>query len=112
MNEMWSEMSDFQREEYKDYFLSYHNGVAKTGVTGRRGGGAGGGAHKPHQVLPAEIMSGFDRAVMTKVPDDKYLLLPSWGSQLRLRMLSMLPERVSQKLVARRYRKSLPKVSQ
>ena len=33
MNEMWSEMNEFQREEYKDYFVTYHSGVAKTGVT-------------------------------------------------------------------------------
>ena len=28
---MWSEMNEFQREEYKDYFVTYHSGVAKTG---------------------------------------------------------------------------------
>ena len=32
MNEMWSEMNEFQREEYKDYFVTYHSGVAKTGT--------------------------------------------------------------------------------
>merc|ERR1719192_1963915 len=44
MNEMWSEMSDGQREEYKEYFIAYHNGVAKTGITGKR--------IKPLTVLP------------------------------------------------------------
>ena len=49
MNEMWAEMSDKQREEYKDYFIAYHNGVAKTGITGKR--------IKPLTVLPKNVIS-------------------------------------------------------
>lgn len=59
MNQMWSEMSEFQREEYKDYFISYHNGVAKTGVTGK--------IIKPLTVLPDSVIAGFDKAIMTRV---------------------------------------------
>lgn len=102
MNQMWSEMSEFQREEYKDYFISYHNGVAKTGLTGKR--------MKPLTVLSANVIRGFEKAIMTKVPDEKYLLLPNWRSQLKMWIIGCLPEKWSQYLIARRYRKSLPKV--
>ena len=59
MNEMWSEMSDLQRNEYKEYFIAYHNGVAKTGITGKR--------IKPLSVLPKNVISGFEKALLTKV---------------------------------------------
>ena len=29
MNEMWSEMNPEARDEYKQYFLAYHDSVAK-----------------------------------------------------------------------------------
>ena len=56
---MWAEMSDKQREEYKDYFIAYHNGVAKTGITGKR--------IKPLTVLPKSVISGFQKALLTQV---------------------------------------------
>ena len=56
---MWAEMSDKQREEYKDYFIAYHNGVAKTGITGKR--------IKPLTVLPKNVISGFQKALLTQV---------------------------------------------
>ncbi len=59
MNEMWGEMSELQREEYKEYFITYHNGVAKSGVTGKR--------IKPVSVLPQSVIDGFEEALMTKV---------------------------------------------
>jgi len=59
MNEMWSEMNEYQREEYKDYFITYHNGVARSGVTGKR--------IKPVTVLPDSIIKGFESALLTKV---------------------------------------------
>ena len=59
MNEMWSEMTDVAREEYKDYFIRYHNSVAKTGITGKR--------IKPATVLPQSVVSGFEKAILTKV---------------------------------------------
>ena len=31
MNMMWSEMTDDNREEYKQFFLAYHDSVAKSG---------------------------------------------------------------------------------
>lgn len=59
MNEMWSEMTDQAREEYKDYFIRYHNSVAKTGITGKR--------IKPATVLPPNVVTGFEKAILTKV---------------------------------------------
>ena len=59
MNEMWSEMSEQAREEYKDYFIRYHNDVARTGVTGKR--------LKPLAVLPESVITGFEKALLTKV---------------------------------------------
>jgi hypothetical protein len=59
MNEMWAEMSESARDEYKDYFIAYHNGVAKTGVTGKR--------IKPLTVLPKNVVGGFEKALLTKV---------------------------------------------
>ena len=103
MNEMWAEMSEIQREEYKDYFITYHNGVAKTGVTGKR--------IKPMTFLPKTVIEGFEKAILTREPEEKYLLLPTWISQFKMHLLGLIPDRWSQKLIARRYRKSLPKVS-
>ena len=59
MNEMWSEMTDQAREEYKDYFIRYHNSVAKTGITGKR--------IKPATVLPENVVTVFEKAILTKV---------------------------------------------
>ena len=59
MNEMWSEMSEICREEYRDYFIAYHNGVAKTGITGKR--------IKPVTVLPRNVIKGFEKALLVKV---------------------------------------------
>ena len=59
MNEMWSEMSESCREEYRDYFIAYHNGVAKTGITGKR--------IKPVTVLPRNVIKGFENALLVKV---------------------------------------------
>jgi len=102
MNEMWSEMSDGQREEYKEYFIAYHNGVAKTGITGKR--------IKPLTVLPKNVINGFDKAMLTKVPDNHYLLLPTWHSQLKMTIIGFLPQIFAQKWAAQKYRKALPKV--
>jgi len=102
MNEMWSEMSDGQREEYKEYFIAYHNGVAKTGITGKR--------IKPITVLPENVINGFEKAMLTKVPNDHYLLLPTWHSQLKMTILGYLPQVLAQKWAAKKYRKALPKV--
>ena len=56
---MWSEMTDHAREEYKDYFIRYHNSVAKTGITGKR--------INPATVLPENVVSVFEKAILTKV---------------------------------------------
>ncbi|CAB4068298.1 E1.1.1.30 [Lepeophtheirus salmonis] len=103
MNEMWGEMSDASREEYKEYFITYHNGVAKSGMTRKK--------MKPMSYLPDSLMRGFENALLTKVPDDNYLLLPTLYSQIKMITLSLLPLRLSQYLVSRRYRHSLPPVN-
>merc|ERR1712203_1215537 len=102
MNEMWSEMSENCREEYRDYFIAYHNGVAKTGITGKR--------IKPVTVLPRNVIKGFEKALLVKVPNDHYLLLPTMVSQLKMSLLSLLPQKLAQYWASRKYRKSLPKV--
>ncbi len=99
---MWSEMSDYQREEYKEYFIAYHNGVAKTGITGKR--------IKPLSVLPARVIKGFEQALLAKDPDEQILLLPTWISSLKMTLISLLPQRMGQKWAAKKYRKALPKV--
>ena len=48
MNMMWSEMTDQAREEYKQFFLAYHDTVAKSGFTGHR--------IKPLSVLPPTLL--------------------------------------------------------
>ena len=98
MNEMWSEMSHGAREEYKEYFIRYHNTVAKTGFTGKR--------VKPLTVLPPSVVNGFEKAILTKVPEDNYLLLPNLLSQLKMWALSWLPIRVAQHIIGKQYRKS------
>lgn len=59
MNEMWAEMSDQSRDEYKDFFVAYHDSVAKSGFTGKR--------IKPVTVLPRSVMAGLEKALLTKV---------------------------------------------
>ena len=75
MNLMWSEMTDASREEYKQFFLAYHDTVARSvsvyqprpspcllprsGFTGQR--------IKPLTLLPASLLQGFQRAVLAKV---------------------------------------------
>ena len=56
---MWSEMTDAAREEYKAFFLAYHDTVAASGFTGRR--------IKPLSVLPPALLRGFETAVLAKV---------------------------------------------
>ena len=46
------------------------------------------------------------RPVLTKVPEDNYLLLPSTLSQLKMWGFGWLPTRVAQYLIGRQYRKS------
>ena len=64
MNAMWSEMSVGAREEYKEYFIRYHNTVAKTGFTGKR--------VKPVTVLPSSVVKAkripLDSAPKTFIP--------------------------------------------
>ena len=34
MNEMWAEMSEEAREEYKEFFIAYHDSIARYGTRG------------------------------------------------------------------------------
>ena len=56
---MWAEMTEHARDEYKDYFIRYHNEVARTGITGKR--------LKPLTALPKNVITGFENAILTKV---------------------------------------------
>ena len=45
-----------------------------------------------------------------QVPDNHYLLLPTWHSQLKMTIIGFLPQIFAQKWAAKKYRKALPKV--
>ena len=45
-----------------------------------------------------------------QVPDNHYLLLPTWHSQLKMTIIGFLPQIFAQKWAAQKYRKALPKV--
>ena len=79
MNEMWSEMSESCREEYRDYFIAYHNGVAKTGITGKR--------IKPVTVLPRNVIKGFEKALLVKVNN---FFFSFWNFFLKYMIYSLL----------------------
>jgi len=102
MNEMWGEMSDLNREEYKKYFIAYHDSIAKSGFTGQ--------VRKPLSVLPQSVLHGFEAALLTKSPSKQYLLMPTTMSRLKMVMLNSMPSSWAQRIVAARYRKSVPKV--
>jgi len=103
MNQMWGEMSEESREEYKQFFLAYHDRVARSGFTGQR--------VKPLSVLPSSLLTGFEDALLVKVPDRSYLLLPTWQQRVKMAVLGFLPSVWAQRLLARRYHKSTPLVS-
>ena len=94
MNQMWAEMSDESREEYKQYFLSYHDSVAKSGFTGRR--------LKPVFKLPHSLLVGFERAVLARVPRPVYRLMPTWRSRVNMFLLGLLPTPWARYLMTRR----------
>jgi len=100
MNEMWSEMDSEQREEYKQYFLAYHDSVAKSGFTGER--------RKPLSALPKSFLSSFQAALLQKNPSKSYLLMPSTISRVKMTVLNLLPTAISEQIIAARYRKSMP----
>ena len=84
MNLMWSEMTDAAREEYKAFFLAYHDTVSeaeacscaqytckftvhKTGFVQVAASGFTGRRIKPLSVLPPTLLRGFETAVLAKV---------------------------------------------
>jgi len=103
MNMMWSEMTDTSREEYKQFFLAYHDTVAKSGFTGRR--------IKPLSVLPSSLLRSFELAVLSKVPQENYRIMPTVLSSVRLFIMDLLPKSLIQKYILARYSKSIPQVS-
>ena len=94
MNHMWAEMTDKNREDYKQYFMAYHDAVAKSGFTGHR--------IKPPSLLPESVLRGFELALLAKVPERTYMLLPTWTNTIKLMMLGMVPSVWSQKFLSRR----------
>jgi len=103
MNQMWGEMCEQSREEYKQFFLAYHDRVARSGFTGHR--------FKPQSVLPQSMLRGFEQALLAKVPERRYLLLPSWQNWIKMVLLGLIPTEWAQQILARRYRKSTPLVN-
>lgn len=102
MNQMWGEMSAQCREEYRQFFLSYHDRVARSGFTGQR--------VKPLLEIPDSLLRGFEEALLAKVPKRSYLLLPSWPQRIKMTLLGLIPVIWAQKLLAKRYHKSTPSV--
>jgi len=101
MNEMWSEMDCEAREEYKQYFVAYHDSVAKSGFTGQR--------RKPLSVLPSSFLTSFQAALLEQNPSKSYLLMPSHFSRIKMTILTLLPTTLSEYIIASRYRKSMPR---
>lgn len=102
MNLMWGEMGEKSREEYKQFFLAYHDRVARSGFTGHR--------VKPLYSLPCSLLRGFEEALLAKVPDRTYMLLPSLQNRVKMVLLSLLPTVLAQRVLARRYHKTTPVV--
>jgi len=100
MNQMWGEMTDINRQEYKQFFLAYHDSVSRSGFTGER--------RKPLTVLPARLTRAFELAVLAKLPQHNYRVLPCWSSALRLALLSLLPRPLLHRYIQARYSKSIP----
>jgi len=103
MNMMWSEMTDLAREEYKQFFLAYHNTVAKSGFTGHR--------IKPLSVLPPTLLRGFELAVLSKVPQHNYRIMPTVMSEIKMVIMDMMPKSWTHSYILSRYSKSIPQVS-
>jgi len=103
MNLMWGEMSEHTRQEYKHFFLAYHDKVARQGFTGRR--------VKPLSVLPNSLLRAFDEALMAKVPNTSYLVMPTLRSRLKLWLVGVLPKGWGDRILHIRYQKSLPALS-
>jgi hypothetical protein len=87
-------MTDDNREEYKQYFLAYHDTVAKSGFTGHR--------IKPLSVLPASLLSGFELALLAKVPDKMYRLMPTRRTRIKMIILGFVPGEWVQSFMHRR----------
>jgi len=103
MNAMWGEMSERSREEYRSYFLAYHDKVGRSGFTGRR--------VKPLALLPPALMEGFQEALLAKVPSPSYLVVPTLRQRVRMAVVAMLPAAWARAVLHSRYKKSLPPLS-
>lgn len=103
INFMWAEMSEEYRQEYKKCFLAYHDNVSRSGVTGRRA--------KPLSNLPMALLSAFEDALLAKVPNTSYLVMPTFSCRLKVWVLGMLPRAWAQSIMHLRYKKSLQGVS-
>ena len=94
MNLMWSEMTDASREEYKQFFLAYHDTVARSGFTGHR--------IKPLSVLPQSLLRGFELAVLSKVAQNNYRIMPTVASNIKMIIMDLLPSSLVQSYIMRR----------
>ena len=50
--------------------------LSRSGFTGQR--------MKPLSVLPTSLLTGFEEALLVKVPDRSYLLLPTWQQRVKM----------------------------
>ena len=92
---MRSELSERSRQEYRQFFVAYHDRVAQSGFTGRR--------VKPLSVLPASLLRGFEEALLARVPSAGYLLMPTLRTRLKMGALGLLPAAWAQALLHRRF---------
>ena len=95
MNLMWGEMTDINREEYKQFFLAYHDTVARSGFTGHR--------IKPLSVLPQSLLRGFELAVLSKVAQNNYRIMPTVASNIKMIIMDLLPSSLVQFYIMRRF---------
>ena len=94
MNHMWGDMTDDNREEYKQFFVHYHDTVARSGFTGQR--------NKPISALPLSFISGFEHALLAKMPAKTYMLLPTWRNRMKMILLGMIPAGWAHRVLSRR----------
>jgi len=103
MNMMWGDMTDENREEYKQFFLAYHNTVARSGFTGHR--------IKPLSALPSIVLAGFEKALLAKVPEKMYRVMPNWRTRLKMMFSGLIPGYWFMTLMHRRYTQTVPPVN-
>ena len=86
-----------------DRFSAYQDSVASRGVTLR--------SASPPQPLPKTVCAAFEDALLTRRPLRAYQVAEGAGARLGRWLRAHLPGDLRDVLVARRYRRQLPKVT-